>query len=897
MLSEEKTRRSRHRALAGACTAALAWADAGVAQDQAPEMRGTITIEVTGSHIKRTEAEGPLPIQVITREEINRAGWTTAAELMSHVAANLNGFNDQLSIGQANVPGLAGVNLRGLGDQYTLVLLNGRRIANYAFGAFAIDLSAIPFAAIERVEILRDGASSIYGADAIAGVVNFILRKDYRGVEVSGQISTPEHAGGQQYQATITAGIGDLAKDRYNAFVNFDWQKSLAVRATDREFAKTGYRPEQGLVAVSTGGTFPGGIQLFDGDSFGGNLYPSAATGCKPPLSLPIVRSGETTCVFDSRAMVDLLPPVETISLLAHGTLQIAPDHQLFAEYSYARRDLDLRIAPTPISRFSTADFSPIRYPVGGPYYPTQFAAQNGLAGDLDVIFRATELGQRIDEVRTDAQRLLIGAEGRFGDWDYNTAYDHSVSKSTDTPARGYISASALISAMQTGLINPFGPSAPEGQALLASTQVPEDSRNAKSTLDQADFRVSTHFGEMAGGPIGFAAGVEARKEKLDDRPTALQETGDVLSDPFQIPPVNASRRAEAIYAEANLPLLASVEAQLAARYDHYSDFGGTTNPKIALRWQPVRSVLLRGGWGTGFHAPTLTDLHTAQTGAFTEPLDDPIRCPVTGSEQDCFVSYPALQGGNPSLKPERSTQYTFGAVWEPVTGTSASIQYWSIKIRDAIASLDAATIFDNYAALGAGNVVRGPVDPQNPDLPGPITLVNTYEINVGTLETAGFDLDLRTRLPMTSIGRFSIRFDGTYLTKSRQNINGLPEQSTLGMYGVLGPVPRWRHYVAFDWERGPWNATLAQTYQYGYTDVNPLPDGSERRVGSYSVWDIQGSYAGVRNLTVTLGIKNLFDRDPPFSNQPFTQQAGYDPSYADPRGRTYYARLAYAFK
>ena len=582
--------------------------------------------------------------------------------------------------------------------------------------------------------------------------------------------------------------------------------------------------------------------------------------------------------------------------MLARATVQVAPDHQLFAEYSYARRDLQFKIAPTGVSRFNSNGLTPIRYPAGGPFYPTEFAAANGLSGDLDVQFRTMELGPRINETRTQAQRLLLGAEGRIGDWDYNTAYDHSVDEARDTIRHGYVSTSRLAAAMLTGLINPFGPSGDEGRRLLATAEIAPDSRTAKGTLDQVDFRASTQLGRLPGGPIGFAAGAEGRRERIEDHPTAIQETGDVQGIGSHIVPEHAARRVGALFVEANLPLIASVEAQLSARYDHYSDFGGTTNPKVALRWQPVRSLLFRGAWGTGFRAPTLADLHGAQTERFSfeQTADDPLRCPVTQSEADCDVIFRLLEGGNPDLKPEHSTQYTFGVVWEPVVGTSASIHYWHMQIRDVLGSLDLGTIFDHIDMFGSSNVVRGPPDAEHPLLPGPIHHVIVTGQNVGRMETAGFDIDLRAHSPALPMGRVTAELNASYLTKSQGQLTGFPAESFLGKYRFFSPVPRWRHYAALNWERGAWNATLAQTFQTGYSDENPLADGSPRRVSSYSVWDVQGSYTGIRNLTVTLGVRNLFDRDPPFTNG--GSSTGWEKAYADPRGRTYYATLKYAF-
>ena len=723
--------------------------------------------------------------------------------------------------------------------------------------------------------------------------MNFILRRDYRGAEVGGQVGVPQHPGGDQYQATATAGFGDLAADRYNVFVNVDWQQQRAIAARQRDFAKTGQRPDEGLEFFSET-SYPGGIARWFGNQIAELLYPSAATGCAPPLSFP--KPGTVfPCAFDAISLADIVPPSESLTAFARGTLQLAAEHQLFAEYSYARRTLQTRFPPTPVARHNSPELTSIRYPAGGPYYPTEFAAEHDLTGDLEILFRTMELGHRIDEVRTEGQRLLAGAEGRIGAWDYSTAYDHSIDEARDTFAQGYVSTSRMAAAMQTGLINPFGPSGDAGLRVLATAELSPEAHRAKGTLDLVDFRASTQWSSLPGGAIGFAAGAEARRERLDDTPSPAEATGDLMATGSIGSEKHASRRAEALFVEGSLPFLPSLEALVSARYDHYSDFGGTTNAKIALRWQPARELLFRGAWGTGFRAPTLVDLHGPQTATYVGLLiDDPLRCPVTGAPLDCQVLFPALEGGNPDLRPERSTQYTLGAVWEPLPGTSASIQYWHIDVRDAISTLDGDTIFGNIDVFGDSNVVRHPPEDGHPSLPGPVKYVIVYQQNVGRLTTAGVDVGLRTRSPPLTFGRISASLDGTYISKFETHLTGLPPESMLGTIGILGPVPRWRHYAAVSWEQGPWTATLAQTFQNGYADANPLPDDTSRRVGTYSVWDIQASYTGWRNLTPTLGVRNLFDRNPPFSNG---TSNGFDPAYADPRGRTYYARLRYAFK
>jgi iron complex outermembrane receptor protein len=314
--------------------------------------------------------------------------------------------------------------------------------------------------------------------------------------------------------------------------------------------------------------------------------------------------------------------------------------------------------------------------------------------------------------------------------------------------------------------------------------------------------------------------------------------------------------------------------------------------------------VLFRGSWGTGFIAPTLTQLYGAnQTGVSAPGLTDPIRCPVTNAPEDCgFVS--AVVGGNPNLQPETSEQFNAGAVWEPVRGSSVTVDYWKINKRGLVGALSPTTIFGNFAFYAPTNIVRGPVDPQYPDLPGPITNVILTNQNLGNLKTSGVDVDIAWRGPATGIGQFSAALNGTYIAEWKMQPDGLTYESAVGRNAssVPGPFPRWRHYAALNWRYGAGGATLAQTWQSGYEDTNEFSPNvtnppAPQRVSSYDVWDLQGRYSGFRNTTIALGVKNLFDRDPPFTNQPFTNQVGYDPSYADPRGRTFYAKLTYAFK
>lgn len=893
---------SKRKAFAVACTGALASLGGPAIADDATEPSGTIKVEVTGSNIYRSEVETALPVQVITREDIERSGSVTVAELMSKVSANVLGMNDQLSIGNFTNPGMASVNLRGIGSGDTLVLLNGRRVANYAFDGSAVDVNSIPLAAVERVEILKDGASAIYGADAVAGVVNFILRKDFRGVEVTGFGSWPEHGGGEQSQAVGSAGFGDLAKDRYNVFVTAVYQKDDPLKATDRSFSRTGYLPNAGIINLPPT-PFPANI--FYPPTPAGQLYnPSFASGCAPPYSLPST-SAQTpgdACGFDYAAYSMIVPKVERAAAYSRGTLQASADHQLFVELAYSDNRLTVSRDPTDIAPFTNPNFAIIRYPAGGPFYPTDFAAANGLSGDLDLLFHTVQLGPRVNEVDTSAWRTVLGADGVLAGWDYAAALTWSRNEQSDSLGSGYVSLTRLNDAMATGLVNPFGPSGPEGDALLAATQVSGKVHTAKGTTLDFLVKGSRDTVTLPGGALALAIGAEARRERLSNDFTALVTQGDIPGIDVAAQPVSGSRSAQAMFIEASVPFAKAVEAQLAARYDHYGDFGSTWNPKVALRWQPTRSLLLRASWGTGFRAPPLYDLYTPQEQTFLLFDEDPLRCPVTGAATDC-VHLPAVVGGNPSLQPETSEQFNAGVVWEPLPGLSLAVDYWKIAKYNLIGALAPGTVFDNLTLYAPTNIVRGPVDPQYPNLPGPISNVILTNQNLGNLKTSGIDVDLAWRGPRTDFGRLSLALNGTYIIDWKMQPDGANYQSAVGAnpIGVPGPFPRWKHYASLGWEYGVWGATLAQTYQSGYEDTNYFPvrvvAPMPRSVSSYDIWDLQGRYNGWRNAKLIVGVRNLFDRDPPFTNQPFTYQVGYDPSYAQPRGRAFYASLTFAFK
>ena len=311
--------------------------------------------------------------------------------------------------------------------------------------------------------------------------------------------------------------------------------------------------------------------------------------------------------------------------------------------------------------------------------------------------------------------------------------------------------------------------------------------------------------------------------------------------------------------------------------------------------------LLFRGSWGTGFIAPSLTQLFGANTAGVSNPgVSDPIRCPVTGSSLDCDTQFGVRFGGNSALQPEKSTQWQIGGVWEPTAGFSMGADYYNIVLKNSFSNGPSVeTILDNLAQYN-NLVTRAPSAPPYPNLPGQITFVDQRFINLGEVKTSGIDVNIQGKFPNSWAGQFSLQFAGTYvISYDVQQTDGTFAGFVANAYGAsaTGITPRFKSYTALNWNLGPWNATLANTFQTSYTDYNTDPNGDLRRVGTLSLWDLQGSYTGFKNWTLTAGVKNLFDTNPPLTNQGNTFQSGYDPSYYDARARLVYASVTWSWK
>jgi iron complex outermembrane receptor protein len=887
---------------------------AGVPADAADVVR-----YVTGSNIPRIEIEGALPVQTITRQDIEREGIQTAMGVVERLSANssIGGINLQGQQGSTLV-GYAAASLRGLGAARTLVLMNGRRLANTAFSGTTVDINSIPLSAIERVEVLTDGASAIYGTDAIAGVINFIMRQDFTGIDATAYYGDSDNGGGSVQRYNVTGGWGDLTKDKFNIFATVDYNKIEAIAAAQRNFSKSAYLPNAagGVYDRTSGNSIPGNVFLPGTGGQPGQTLNPKNPACLPPYSFP-TNGSPTQCRFDYASVIDILPPSESWNTYGAARWQFATDHQAYIEASWSQTQATSRVSPSPISSATILSGDPVLTIPSSPFYPTAFAIQNGVNGqNLEVFWRGLDLGPRTDFNTTEQTRIVGGLQGMIAGWDYNAYVNWSQSKATDEWQAGWVLGSAILPILNGGQINLFGLNTPAQIALMRPAQVLGTVLDNTGTMTEVNLVASREIYKLPAGPLTLALGGMWRNEQFEQTSSSALASGDVPGFGGSVASLpEVTRNMWAFYGELSIPIVKDLEADVALRYDDYEGVGTTWNPKVALRWQPMKELLLRGAYGTGFRAPGLPELfiptYVSATGG---TYSDPLRCPSTGSPRDCKAQFNTQLGGNANLKPETSTNWTGGVVWQPAPSLSLGAQYWWVQVKDIIGVKGEASIFgDMVGAQAAGLLFRyAPgssgcsASDQAGGLPCPVFYGVQTNLNVNQITTSGWDFNVNYRFPQTSFGQLNFDFAGTYVAQWDQQETGGQTMKLVGTYAggiasnVIGPgstgaFPRWKHNANLAWNMGPWSANLNQTFVQGYTE--PADDTPTRQVGTYSVFGLNGSYTGFKNFTLTLGIKNVFNTDPPYTRQNQAFQIGYDPYIADPTGRFFWGSIRYAFK
>ncbi|PHV36650.1 TonB-dependent receptor [Janthinobacterium sp. BJB304] len=885
-------------------------------------------VEVTGSSIKRVAKEGALPVQVISFDQIEKQGITTTEQLVRTLSANGTGADNMTSgnnVFGADADRVSGgasfASLRGLGPSSTLVLLNGRRIATHGASGKSVDLNSIPLGAISRVEILKDGASAIYGTDAIGGVINFILKTNYNGVEASVSTNDTQAGGGATRRASLLAGTGSLESDRYNIMASLTVDKAERLNGSDRSFVN-GFQPGRGLSPDTTGtpfanqmagtGTALGTSFQLPGDankylqanplSFQGKCDTIAGMSQYQTELWKDVTSPLRTrysCAYDYGADYVLQFPVERANLLSRGTFQLAPDHRMFVEVLGSRTKATAILTPMQVQA-TVANKN--LYPVGGAYYQdlSAYIPSFDKSKPISYKWRANDVGNRTQENTTDNARVLVGFEGNFGKWDYKAGISRAESSTKTKLTDGYSYTDKLYAALATGIINPWvgaGQSQTEAaKQLIESTKFRGDFQHGKTTLTQIDGSVSGELFQLPAGALAMAAGFDLRREGYSFAQDV--DATQILLSPGNAALKDASRTVKAVYAELLVPVMKDLEMQLAIRRDDYSLVGATTNPKVAFRYQPADFLLFRGSASKGFLAPSFQQLYS---GSLSQELPNGVVDQEGCAKHPGVPEYCAIDrldyktGGNTNLKPETSKQGSVGFVIEPFKGYSASFDYWAINTKDRILNRTPQIVLTNYQALN--QYIH-----RNPD--GTIEYVQAGWINAAGSRVRGLDVGLRGEGKIRD-AKWTATLDGTYMDSFKfAEYQGQEYQELVGKFYTRDLYLRWKHNASFGVSRGDWSGLLVQSFSSGYKDQLPNggkgtpPPGFKPDVSSYTTYNLSGTYTGFKNTTITVGIQNLFDRDPPFTahNVDEVVGAGWDPRVADPRGRSLSFQLKYKF-
>ncbi len=880
-------------------------------------------VVVTGSSIKRLASETALPVTVVTREQIEKSGATNVEDVLRRITASSAMISEAT---QGAGYATSNANMRGLGPNSTLVLLNGRRLASHPFGSIggsaAVDLNSIPFAAIERIEVLRDGASAIYGTDAVGGVINFITRKDYRQGELTLRYGRPEDSiGGSEKSASLAFGLGDLERDGYNLLLTANFKDQERVKAIDQglylrhatevpgSFPPTSFRGFPGVLldVFLTPGTYPNAGAAFA--SCDPALTVVAPTGTSP--------NGTPTqyCRAIYAAMLDNLPDSEKTDVYGRGTFNLGGGHRLFVEGSAARNATIGRIAPTPLDEGAAkvnpdGTYPPFLMPVSSRYFPQALLTSLGFtAADWDpdgdgftnIATRSLDMGNRVNDNTNEQYRLVVGASGQFGSWDYDMGLNLSQARGK-LVYDGYLLQAPYLAALASGDVNPFGPNDAAGLAKLDAASLRGEVRRSKATTLAYDAKISGEIGQLGGGAMALAVGIDLRKEKAEDRPTnASYSAGLHVGGEGSVPTTVASRNIYALFGELSMPFTKELEATLAARYDRYSDFGGSFNPMARLRYQPTQGLLLRASAGTGFRAPTLWDVNSPVANTNTGDPQVDWDCPA-GQENNprCETQFNVQLSSDPNLKPEKSRQFSAGIVLEPARNLTIALDYWNIEKKDTIGVISGDTLMGDEALYRKyiHRVKRSP--------DGLLSYIETPVENLGKLKTSGLDLDLRSSFSLDGGIRVGLSYNATYVLKyETQNGKDEPMVDYVGQAtGGIAPVPSWQHTLGLDWSLADLSVALEHVFTNGWTEsasqVNAnLGVNAPYKVADTSRWNMAVTYRGFKDLTLRLGARNLLDDAAPFvaSSSYGSHAAGFAGSFADPRGRFWYLSASYKFK
>jgi iron complex outermembrane receptor protein len=870
----------------GASHLAPAWAQ------QAPAQR----VEVTGSNIKRIDGETASPVQVLTRVDIERSGKQSVQELLRSLTVDgVGSIPSSFTAGFAS--GSAAVSLRGLGVNSTLVLVNGRRMTTYGLADDGtrnfVDLNSLPMEAIDRIEVLKDGASAVYGADAVGGVVNVILRKSYTGASLGGSYGQAGKGDGKNSRVFGSYGFGDLDADKYNVFVSLEASNQKNIWSKDRGFVGQSDLTSYGYFDTTNGAARPYfGLGPSSNSPFG--ITRSASGGgarVNVRACTGLTDTGTGLCRYNTLDDQEVQPAIDRLNLFGRATFAISSVMTAYTELGFFRTK-------------SVANGTLGANNDGGVFLPGDLNnplvvhsfmnlpashPDNTFGVDRAYFTRAPELGGRDQKTDNQLVRVVQGLQGTAYGWEYDMGLSYIKSRLVNRNT-GYIRYDAMQAALNNGTFRIKDPSLTD-PAVLATIS-PSLVNVPTSSIKSIDLKGSRELMDLPGGPLSLALGAEARWEASDTPPVPYTDTAEIVGLGYSA--YNAKRRVVAVYGELNAPVTKWLELNGALRVDKYSDFGNSTTPKVGFKLKPTGQLAFRGTYAEAFRAPGPAE---------------------TGGSSFGFTSYGILTQGNPQIQPEKAKSYTLGLVFEPLNGTSATVDYWKVDRRNEIVQADPNAIIGNIASTGVpGSKVAGTL-PNTfiyYDTDGAIGTVTGFFRNAAKTLTDGVDLELRHRMSLGDAGKLSAQLNWTHVNKFRRTDADGNTSEYAGTHGPLsqsagGGSPKDRLTLTLTLDRGPFALTGALNYvgsikmidHKGETtsldlDEDGAPTGTitnantgvtypdagqyacgvfdtsgniyrKCRLPSFTTFDLFAKWTVMKNLDINVSVQNLFDRKAPF--------------------------------
>lgn len=849
-------------------------------------------VEITGSNIRRTDTETASPVQVLTREDIEKTGKQSIQEVLRGVTADGQG-SIPTSFSNGFASGSAAVSLRGLGVNSTLVLVNGRRMTTYGLADDGtrnfVDLNSLPLEAVERIEVLKDGASAIYGADAVGGVVNVILRKNYSGRSIGGTYGMSGHGDGQQARAFGSAGFGDLDTDKYNFFFTLEASKQDHIWSKDRGFLGQADLRDHGFFNTTNGAPRDYfGLGPTANSPYGvirnpvGNVRTNVIK-CDPSLIVP----STGLCGYNGLVEQEIQPKIDRLNFFGRGVKEFSSNLTGYAE-------LGIFNTKTAANGTLGANNDGGVFKPGDPFDPLivhglmTLPANHpdnpfGVARTLG--YRPMELGGRDQTTDNTVVRFVAGLQGNAMGWEYDTgvAYIHSRLKNTNT---GFINYDAMQAALNAGTyrINSPNTTSPAVLAAVSPALVTEPT----SSVKLIDFKANRELMNLPGGPLGVAIGAESRWEEANNPPVPGTDTGAIVGLGYSA--FQSSRRVSALFGEVNAPVSKWLELNGALRFDHYSDFGNSTTPKVGFKLKPIDKLAVRGTYSEAFRAPGPAE---------------------TGGSSFGFTTVGILSQGNPSIKPEKAKSYTLGFIADPMPGTSMTVDFWKIDRKNEIVQADPAAIIPAGTSLTGAPLSKIPGALPNTfiyyDSTGQLTTVSGFYYNANQTNTNGVDVEFRHKMNLGEAGKLTAQLNWTHTNKFRRtDASG----NTVDYAGTSGPIvlsagagtPKDRASFSLTLDRGPWTVTGMFNYVGSMklidhkgeaavdngdgtvTDTTNgiiYPMGSSLACGtfnaqtgepynkcklpSFTTFDLYAKWTPMKNLDINFSIQNVMARKPAF--------------------------------